>query len=133
EVQEQGLPIRGQQHVGGLQVEVNQTALMRVLQAVRQASAEAADGVDIRSAGKGLEITAAAWKAQRRFLLSGFQRVRQGPACALGRRLTVQELKDPCECGAAEERHAQGAEIPVRKVVDGVERDDVRMLEPRER
>src|SRR5438105_14163991 len=51
-VKKQGLAISGQQQVGGLEVEVHEAALVRMLQRICQAETDPAYRFDIRSGSK---------------------------------------------------------------------------------
>jgi len=83
EVEQHGLPVRGQEHVGRLQVQVNQAALVGELKGLGQANADPADGVDVRHLGQVLMAGPLNGKGDQRRLLRLGQSLLEAAARAL--------------------------------------------------
>ena len=74
EVQQQRLCVGGQKDVRGLQVEMDQAALVGVGQTVGQAGANTADRLDVGQCGQSLAITALGGEAERGFRAGRIER-----------------------------------------------------------
>ena len=55
------------------------------------------------------------------------------PVTAANKQAILEKVEDVPQRRAAEIRHAEGANVPIRECLDRVQRHDVRMLEPGER
>ncbi len=134
EVEQHRLAVGRQQHVGRLEVEVDQAALVGVLQGIGQAGADPADRLDVGGPGQGLPGRPPGRRDERRARPAtrseGLEQVLPG---APRRRHAPHRLEQLRQRGAAEVGHAQHAEAAGRVVLDGVERDDVGVLQAGQR
>jgi hypothetical protein len=133
EVEQQRLAVAGQQHVARLEVQVNQPALVGVLEGVGQARAQPAHRRDVGEAGQQPARRAVAGDAQGQLGLPAVQRLQQVPAGAHRRRDRAQGEQHLGQGGAAEEGHGQHAQAPARQLVDEVDGHDVGVQQPGQR
>ena len=131
-IQQHGLGIRGQQHVGGLQVQMDQAMFVRIVQRVGQAGPHPAHGLNVGSAAKELPVRAHGRDGNLPGLglVQGIENVLARP---LSHRLVFEDLQHPGQAGAAEIRHAQQPQVAGGIILNGVERDNVRVLQVRQR
>jgi hypothetical protein len=127
EVQEHGLAVGGEEDVGGLEVEVNQAALMGEVEGVGEGGGGPADRLGVGDAGE--HLAGGAVGGGRCRLLDAVDGVEDVAAGALVQRHGGEGFKERGEGGAAEAGHAEDAEVAVGVVADGVEGDDVGVLE----
>ena len=133
EVQEHRRAVGRDQHVGGLDVHVDQAVGVGLLQGVGQPRADPADRLDIRD----LLDLAAVRPIERGGLgargLQAIQHMDDVPASTIGGGDRRQRLQDSREARAAQVGHAQRPQPTLGEGVLGEQGDDVRVLEPGER
>ena len=106
--------------------------LVRIFQCLGETLADPTNGLD--ASGLLQEVTHG---AARRFrqgrnglgLIQGVEKILALPLLA---RSVGEGRENPRKTGAAEVRHAQGPEMAVRKLLNGIERDDVGVLQWRQ-
>ena len=132
-VEQHRLAVAGQQHVGRFQIQVQQAALVSVVQGVGQAGADPADGMFVRLAGQQLQRRAFERQRRRRLTLQLHQGFRQPPAAALFGGAIVERRQHRIQTGAAEIRHAERPQAAFGKILHEIQRDNAGVLQARQR
>ena len=131
EIQQHRLAVGGDEHVGRFQVQVDQAALVSIVQGVRQAGADPADRLHIGRLIQQLPDRTVDGRRQRLRRLGLIESLHQMLAGALLGRQSSQPFQQLRQRRAAEIRHAQQAQVSRLVLLDRIERDDLRMLQTR--
>ncbi len=127
-VEQHRLAVAGQQHVGRLDVQVHQAALVGIVQGVGQARADPADRLlvgrllqkaDGRPVGIGRRVE---------FALLGRQHLGNRQAAQPAGAADVQSVQDPRPARSAQKRHAQRPDVSLGKLLHQEQGHDVGVL-----